>query len=132
MYETLTRNPKVPPKAVDIERLVIGAMLIDSGTLDLIDKIPGPEMFYHPQNKFVYLAISELYRKSQPVDMLTVIEKLREIKKLEDAGGEAYIVELVNTIASGAHAEYHIYILLQKYILRKVIGISAKATAINK
>lgn len=113
---------KVPPHAKDIEEAVLGALLIDSNSIDecmLILKTP--EVFYKESNKAVFEAISELYADNVAIDLITVSSRLRTMKKLEIAGGDYYLIELTQKIASGAHIEIHARLLQQFYIKRQLI-----------
>lgn len=120
---------KVPPQALDLEEAVLGAIMIDRDVVtDFIDQIK-PELFYNDRNGLVCSAIIELYKRNQPIDLLTVTDMLRNQGKLEEAGGVYYITSLTNRVASAAHAEHHIKIITQKYLARQLITISTKTVS---
>ncbi|MVW93679.1 replicative DNA helicase [Elizabethkingia meningoseptica] len=114
---------KVPPNALDFEKLVIGTCLIDHKGLDETFKIfsNNSEVFYDPRNKVIYSVIASMKLRNMPVDMMTVIMELKKLKTLESAGGDGYVIELTLGISSSAHIEYHCRIVWEKYIKRKVI-----------
>jgi len=115
---------KIPPNAVDFEKIVIGTFLIDRKALDFhVDLLSG-EVFYDPRHREIYVAILRLYQDNLPVDMLTVIKELKRTEKLGLAGGDHYIIELTLGVSSSAHIEYHVRIVLEKYILRSLINVS--------
>lgn len=116
---------KIPPQALELEEAVLGAMLIDKKGLDDVIDILSPEIFYKPEHQFIYEAIRELFRETKPIDLLTVSNKLKNNGKLEAAGGDFYLVQLTSKVSSSAHIEYHSRIVLEKYILRKLIEISS-------
>ena len=117
---------KMPPNAVDIEKLVIGTFLIDKKGLDYsIDLISTPDVFYDPRHQVIFSAILSLYEANHPVDFMTVIQELKKVDKLNLAGGDQYIIELTYGVSSSAHIEYHVRVVLEKYILRSLINVSA-------
>lgn len=117
-------NAKIPPQAVDLEEVVIGASLIDTkGVDEMFGVITNPDVFYKEAHQHVFTAIKQLYDKSQPVDLLTVAEKLKELNTIENIGGVTYLIDLTQKVSSSAHQEFHCRIILQKYIARQVIKL---------
>lgn len=115
---------KMPPNAVEIEKLVLGTFLIDKKALDLSIDLLTEKVFYDPRHQEIYQAILSLYRTNHPVDMMTVIQELKHTERLNLAGGDAYIVELTLGVSSSAHIEYHVRVILEKFILRSLINVS--------
>ncbi len=112
---------RVVPQATDLEAAVIGAMLLDKNAVtDTID-ILTENSFYDPKHQYIYGAIRELFANSEPIDLLTVTNKLKKLGELELAGGVVYVSSLTQRISSSAHAEYHARIISQKYIQREII-----------
>ncbi len=109
------------PQATDIERAVLGALMIDKDAFSVVSEIIRSETFYEPRNQKIYHAVQSLNISDQPVDMMTVVEQLKKEGTLEEVGGPAYIVDLTSHVASSAHIEYHARILAQKYIARQLI-----------
>jgi len=116
---------KMPPNAVDFERLVIGTFLIDKKGLDHSIDLLTPEVFYDPRHSVIFEIILKLYEGNHPVDLMTVIQELKKTDKLNSAGGDHYIIELTMGVSSSAHIEYHVRVILEKYILRSLINVSA-------
>ena len=116
---------KMPPNAVDFERLVIGTFLIDKKGLDYSIDLLTPEVFYDPRHQVIFSALLKLYEGNHPVDIMTVIQELKKTDKLNAAGGDHYIIELTMGVSSSAHIEYHVRVILEKYILRSLINVSA-------
>ncbi|MCT4253704.1 replicative DNA helicase [Elizabethkingia anophelis] len=115
----------VPPSNVEFEKLVIGTMLIDNRAIDVVRKRLSnkSEAFYDPKHVIIYNAILELLDNDQPVDMMTVILQLKKTEKLLSAGGDEYIIEITLGISSSANLEFHVMVVLEKYIARKLIGV---------
>ncbi|MBL6870494.1 MAG: replicative DNA helicase [Flavobacteriaceae bacterium] len=115
---------KIPPQALDLEEAVLGAMLIDKKGVDEVIDTLQPEAFYKAAHQYIFEAIYQLFHDSQPIDLLTVSAELRKVGKLEAVGGEFYLVQLSQRVASSAHIEFHARIILQKFIQRSLIRIS--------
>ncbi|KAB8154861.1 replicative DNA helicase [Kordia sp. TARA_039_SRF] len=115
---------KLPPQAVDLEEVVLGAMMIDKKGVDEVIDILSPEAFYKEANKLVYEAIFQLFENSEPIDLLTVSSQLRKNANLEVVGGDFYLISLTQKVSSSAHIEFHARIILQKFIQRSLIKIS--------
>lgn len=117
---------KVPPQAVDVEEAVLGAMMIEPNCVpDVLDAISA-DCFYKEANRKVFTAISSLSSDHQPVDIYTVSEELRRQGSLEEIGGPYYLSLLSSRVGAAAHVDFHVKILLQKYIQRELITISAE------
>ncbi len=116
---------KVPPQAVDIEETVLGALMLEQNALTAVIDILKAEIFYKDAHRIIFEAISRLFTKSEPVDILTVTNELKRSGELELVGGPYYITQLTSRVASAANIEYHARILHQKYIQRELIRISS-------
>jgi replicative DNA helicase len=115
---------KLPPQAVDLEEVVLGAMMIDKKGVDEVIDILNAEVFYKEAHQHIFEAIHILFENSEPVDLLTVSAQLKKNSKLDAAGGEFYLVQLTQKVSSSAHIEFHARIILQKFIQRSLIKIS--------
>lgn len=119
------------PQAPELEKAVIGALLVEKDAFSMVSEILKPKSFYEPKHQKIYEAIQALNIQQKPVDLLTVTEELRRTGELENAGGAFYITQLSGMVASSAHIEYHARIIAQKYMARELItytsGIQTKA-----
>ena len=112
---------RLQPQATEVEKAVLGALMIDKDAyVEVCDKL-SPDSFYEPRNQMVYDAIRQLCLDENPVDMLTVTDKLGKMGKLEEVGGPGYIAELSSTVATSANIEYHANIVAEKYLARQMI-----------
>ncbi len=116
---------KMPPNAIEFEKTVIGTFLIDKKGLDYSIDLLKPEHFYDPRHQVIFAAIQKMYFDNHPVDLVTVINELKKEEKLNQAGGDHYIIEQTLGVSSSAHIEYHVRVILEKFILRSLINISA-------
>jgi len=119
---------KMPPQAIEIEEAVLGAMLLEKDAFLNVSEFLKAEAFYKESHQYIFEAITNLFVREQPVDMLTVTEELRRLNKLEEAGGAFYITQLTGRVASAAHIEYHARIIYQKFLQREMIRISGIMT----
>ena len=117
---------KLPPQVLDLEEAVLGAMMIDKKGVDDVIDILQPDAFYKDAHKHIFEAIIQLFTETQPIDLLTVSAQLKKNGKLELAGGDFYLIQLTQKIASSAHIEFHSRIILQKFIQRSLIRISSE------
>ena len=116
---------KIPPQAIDMEEAVLGAMMLESRPLiSVISKLRA-EMFYKDGHRVIFNAISSIFSRGDPVDILTVTDQLRKDETLEVAGGPYYVTMLTNRIGSTANIEFHAAIVIQKYISREGIRIAS-------
>lgn len=110
----------LPPQSIDLEEAIIGAMLIDGkGVDEAMAVIKSSDVFYKPEHRLIYEAIKQMYFENLPIDILSVSEKLSQMGKLKDAGGDFFLINITQKIASSAHIEYHCRIVLQQYIKRR-------------
>jgi len=117
---------KIPPQALELEEAVLGAMMIDRKGIDEVIDVLQPEAFYKKEHGVIFQAIRDLFNETQPVDLLTVSAQLKKTNKLNEAGGDFYLIQLTQKITSSAHIEFHSRIILQKFIQRSLIHISGE------
>jgi replicative DNA helicase len=115
---------KLPPQAIDMEEVVLGALMLDQNALSEVIDILKPEVFYKDSHQKLFSAIKKLFDDSSPIDILTVTNQLRKQGELEMIGGAYYITELTNRVVSAANIEVHARIVLQKFIQRELIRVS--------
>ena len=115
---------QIPQQAIDLEEVVLGAMMIDKKGVDEVIDILNSEAFYKESHQYIFEAILSLFENSEPIDLLTVSSQLKKDNRLELAGGDFYLISLTQKVSSSAHIEFHARIILQKYIQRSLIKIS--------
>tara|TARA_A100001011_G_scaffold399525_1_gene508600 strand:- start:13689 stop:15182 length:1494 start_codon:yes stop_codon:yes gene_type:complete len=115
---------KLPPQAIDLEEVVLGAMMIDKKGVDEVIDILTPESFYKEVHQNIFDAIFKLFQRSEPIDLLTVSNQLKKDSTHEKVGGDFYLISLTQKVSSSAHIEFHARIILQKFIQRSLIKIS--------
>lgn len=117
---------KIPPQAIDLEEAVLGAMMLERDTLATVVDLLDVGAFYKESHKLIFKAIFNLYNRMEPVDILTVTNELKSQGNLDMVGGAYYISQLTNRISSGANAEFHARIILQKKLQRDMIVVGSQ------
>jgi replicative DNA helicase len=120
-----TDGGKIPPQAIDVEQVVLGAMMLEKEAVNDTIDILNQDSFYDPKHQYIFKAILELFATTKPIDLVTVTAKLQKNGELEAAGGAAYISSLTNRVASSAHIQYHARIISEKFIKRELIRVSS-------
>jgi replicative DNA helicase len=112
----------LPPADVELEKVVLGSLLIETGTMQKAEQFLYADCFYHPPHAEIYKAIVSLYNSQQPYDIMTVTNKLRADKQLSFIGGVVYIATLTNRVGGTGNLLAHCAILKQKALQRKLIS----------
>ena len=125
---SVAHSDRIPPQALDVERTVLGSMLIDihaavSG-MELLDE----NCFYSNANRHIFLCMREMFEKNIPIDLITLADILRKKSLLESVGEETYLAELAESIATSANMEYYAGILMEKATLRQMITVAGEIT----
>ncbi|OGI09615.1 MAG: replicative DNA helicase [Candidatus Margulisbacteria bacterium GWF2_35_9] len=115
-------DKKIPPQNIDAEQSVLGAILIDADAIQRILELVKPDYFYKETHKTIFLVMLELVNKSEPIDLVTLTERLRNQDKLESIGGASYLAELANTVSTSANIEHYARIVDEKAMLRNLIS----------
>ncbi|MDZ4699250.1 MAG: replicative DNA helicase [Rhodothermales bacterium] len=112
---------RTPPQATDVERSVLGAMLIERDAIPRAIEILPADTFYLSKHHLIYQGILALFERGNPVDHITLSEELRRRGQLDDIGGSYYLTELSTAVDTAANVEYHARIIAEKSLLRKLI-----------
>jgi len=124
------RIQKLPPQSIEAEQAVIGALLVNSVAISRVIDMLKPEHFYRQAHKHIYSSIVSLYNKSEPIDIVTVSEYLRDNDKLELVGGRAAINDLALSVITTANIEYYARIVADKATLRELIKAGTEIVSI--
>ena len=112
------------PQNIEAEQSVLGSMIIDRAAIARSAEALSADDFYRDSHKVIFSTILEMSQKDIPVDMITLIEHLRVINKLEASGGITYITDISTSVPSTANLKSYIDIVAQKSMLRKLIKAS--------
>jgi replicative DNA helicase len=117
---------RLPPHALDMEQGVLGCILISPNECmgECIEKLKkGAEIFYDLRHQTIFSKLAEMYDNRQPIDLITLQQRLKDDQLLEQVGGLAYLSTLPDVVPSAANLSYYIDIVKEKYLLRKMIHI---------
>ena len=113
---------KIPPHDEEAEQAVIGSMMTDKDAVIAAIEVLKPEDFYRDDNKTIYGAITNLYAKAEPIDIITLKDELISLGKLEPIGGLEYLVSLPEKVPTTANVEKYIKIVEEKSRSRDTNG----------
>lgn len=117
---------KTPPHSLEAEKSVLGAVLIDRDAVVSVIEFLGAEHFYSPKHQSIYAAVVDLYREREPVDVVTVSEKLKTQKQLEEIGGIDYLKNLASGVPTSAHVVSYAHAVKDAYTKRLMISAAAQ------
>lgn len=120
-----------PPQNLEAEASLLGAILIDGDALVKIADTITPNDFFDARHQRIYEAITQLYEKRRPIDVLTLADQLKGNGFLEMIGGPTYLTELTNFVPTAAHVEQYADIVAQKAVRRRLIRASQELTTLG-
>ena len=122
---------RIPPQSIDAEMAFLGSVMLRPEVLyDVMDAV-NSESFYSDKHRIIFEAMLELFRKSEPIDLLTLSAKLKEKDLLERIGGSSYLSELVNSVPSSSNAEHYARIIQKKHLMRQLIEASEQVSVLG-
>ncbi len=117
---------RLPPQNLDAEQSVLGAMLIEKEAVTEVLEILQPSSFYRDVHRQIFEAMTDLFNRSEPVDIITVTEELRRRNQLDGVGGIGYITSLANAVPTAANVGYYARIVEEKAVLRRLLHAAAE------
>jgi len=121
-----SRVVRVPPQDVDMERALLGSLMLSQNAMYEVADLVGVDSFYAGKHRTIFDAMLSLHAKGEPIDVVTVSSKLKERKLLSEVGGAAYLSELAGAAASPGSSRHYAQNVQAKYVLRSLIEAAAK------
>lgn len=121
---------KIPPQNIEAEQSLLGSLLIDKDAIIRVADLVLPEDFYSDKHKMTYEAMLELFRKHEPIDLLTLANRLEEKGQLAEIGGRSYIASLSTMVPTSANIVHYAEIVAKKATLRGLIKASGEIAKI--
>ncbi|MBI3251685.1 MAG: replicative DNA helicase [Candidatus Andersenbacteria bacterium] len=115
----------IPPHSYEAEESVLGSLLIDKNAMVKIGDFLTTEDFYNNKYGKIYQSMVELYEKSEPIDVLSVINRLKEKKQLSDVGGEVAVTHLATVVPTAGHVAHYAHIVQKESTRRRLISAAA-------
>ena len=109
------------PYSVEAEQAVLGSIIIDPKCLNDVATSVKAEYFYIPQHREIYSTLAEMYELSQTIDFVYLLEKLKRDGVYDEAGGKAYLTQLVQTVPSAANVLTYVAIVRERYTARSLM-----------
>lgn len=119
---------KIPPQNIEAEQSLLGSLLIDKEAIIKIGDLIVSDDFYNHHHKTIYEAMLDLYAKHDPVDILSLSNRLEEKGKLQEVGGRSYLISLSNAVPSSSHIVHYAKITQKKSTLRRLLNAAADIT----
>ncbi len=119
--DTLNRSLRTQPQNVEAEKALLGAIILKPDVLHDVSVTVFPESFYADKHRNIYDAISKIFAKGDPIDLISVVTKLKDLGTLDRVGGAAYITELIEMVPAAGNATYYSEQVLNKSTLRNLI-----------
>lgn len=117
---------RIPPQNLDAEASVLGAILLDTEAIVSVADVITPDSFYLPAHQHIYAAMEALYEKRQPIDVVTLTNQIKKMKKLTEVGGTTAIAELSNVVPTAANAKHYALLVAEAFVKRRLISMSAE------
>ncbi len=115
---------RIPPNSVEAEQSVLGAMLLDKEAISTATELISGEDFYREAHKEIFEAIVDVYDKGEPVDLITLTEKLKARNTLDAVGGITFLTNLMDAVPTTHNVKYYAKIIEDKSLLRRLIKSS--------
>ena len=117
---------KIPPNSQEAEESLLSCLLLDKDAIIKVVDSLLPQDFYKGANQNIYEVIKELYSNNEPVDIITVSNRLDEKKILDQVGGRSYLAKLSNTVATASNVAQYASIVQRKATLRRLQQAAAE------
>jgi replicative DNA helicase len=121
----MTNIERLPPHSQEAEEAILGSLLIDPEAIYDVASFLKPQAFYRVQNQWIYEAILSLNDRREPIDFITLTDELRKQERLEDAGGEGYIIGLINSVPTSINARHYARLVEAASVRRRLIGAAS-------
>ena len=110
------------PYSVEAEQAVLGSVIIDPKSYNEIAPQMKIEYFYIPQHRTIYSILSSMFELNQPIDLVSLLEKLKKSGEYDESGGKAYLTQLVQSVPSSANVLTYVAIIRERYYARALMG----------
>lgn len=116
---------RIPPQNIEAEQSVLGSMLLEKEAISTITEILKSEDFYREDHREIFDAVLDLFESAEPVDLITVSERLKTRGTLGNIGGLDYLAHIASAVPTTSNARHYAKIVEEKSILRNLIKTSS-------
>ncbi|MDO8490076.1 MAG: replicative DNA helicase [bacterium] len=118
----------IPPQNLEAEQSLLGALLIDKDAIIKIADVVTADDFYKDAHSLIFEVMAELYEKHEPIDLLSLANRLDEKKYLEQVGGRSYLMQIASTVPTASHVVHYAGIIAKKATLRRLQAAASDIT----
>ena len=131
MAKNSNENLKLPPQNIEAEKSVLGSLMLDKDAVIKVANLVRQGDFYRDDHNIIFEAMIELYEKRDPIDVLSLSNRLEEKNQLDKVGGSSYLTELVNSVPSSANIVHYAKVVQKKSTLRKLILVASEIVSLG-
>ncbi len=134
MADTIRTQPsptapgRVPPQSLEAEMAVLGAVLLDNNAFSIATESISASAFYKKAHHDIFAAMESLSSRGEAIDVVTLSEEMKQQGSFQSSGGPAYLTQIMDTVHTAANVEYYANIVLEKFVLRRLITICNDVT----
>ena len=117
---------RIPPQALDVERTILGTIMIDRAAAEIAIQLLNEDCFYHGGHRRIFTVMGSMFERNVAIDVVSVSTELSQKGWLDEIGGDSYLSEVMESITTSGNIEYYAKILRKKAILRTLITVSGE------
>jgi replicative DNA helicase len=122
---------RIPPQNLEAEQSFLGSLLLDKDAMIKVADGVSPGDFYMDKHRRIYEAMLDLYRRNEPIDLLSLGNRLKEKDELEMVGGRAELIALSNAVPTASHVVTYGEIVTKKATLRRLLSAAGEITSLG-
>ncbi len=127
----MSQLERLTPQNLEAEQSFLGSLLLDKDAIIKVADMLQPDDFYNDKHRRIYEAMIDLYRKSDPIDLLSLGNRLQEKGELEQIGGRAELISLANAVPTASHVVHYGEIIQKKATMRRLLQAAGEITALG-
>lgn len=131
MPKLKSKAERIPPSNTEAEQSLLGSLLIDKDAIVKIADIVRAEDFYRDAHRMIFESMLDIYERREPIDLVSLSNRLSERKQIEAIGGRGYLADLANMVPTAAHVIHYANIVQKKATLRRLIAVSGEISSLG-
>jgi len=121
---------KIPPQSIEAEKALLACLMLDKEGITKVIDFLSPDDFYKTAHALIYRAMVDLFERNEPIDLLTLTQRLEEKKQLDEIGGASYLSEILSTVPTPAHLLTYAKKVREKKVLRDLIKAAEEISSL--
>ena len=122
---------RLTPQNIEAEQSFLGSLILDKDAMLKVADILTPEDFYLDKHRRIYECMLDLYRKNEPIDLLSLGNRLQDKNELESIGGRAELIAISNAVPTASHVQHYAEIIQKKSTLRRLLQAAGEITSLG-